>query len=160
MIRLPSAPSTLTPAALAGGLIVSLALAGCSAKQTATGSSAPSTAANSPAAVKVTLDGQAQDVKGPVTCDTSGGFIKIAIGEKVGGTDLTLYYATMTDTDPLDVRSVGLGEHDGHGLAYLKGLYNDTATATKSGKSYKITGTASGGLGNKPKQFEMDVTCP
>ena len=38
------------------------------------------------ATVKATVDGQDQNVKGPNTCETLGGFIKIAIGEKISGT--------------------------------------------------------------------------
>lgn len=129
-------------AALASGLICSLGINGCSSsnQHSATGSSASSTSANPPAPLKLTVSGKDQNIKGPVKCDiTADGFIKIAIGEGIAGTDTTPYSATMTNMDPLDVRSVDIGEVDGEGLVYLKGFYNDTA---------------------KSKPFEMDVTCP
>jgi len=140
-------------AALTCGLVISLVISGCSSSSQS-GSSTPSTTA-APPALKVTVAGRDQNVKGPVKCDiTNDGFVKIAIGEGIAGTDITPYSATMTNADPPDVRSVDLGEVNGEGLVYLKGFDNDTASATHTGKSYKITGTA------KSKPFEMDVTCP
>jgi ipoprotein LpqH len=135
-------------------LFVSL-IAGCSSRQSSTSSSAPSTGANS-AAVTITVDGRNQNVKGPVACDTGGGFVNIAIGEKISGADQTAYSATLTDANPPEVRSVFLGDVDGQGLSYLQGFYNNTAQATRDGKLYRISGTA----GQQAKRFEMIVVCP
>jgi ipoprotein LpqH len=66
----------------------------------------------------------------------------------------------MTDANPPEVRSIFLNVADPEGLSYLQGFYNNTAQATKDGKSYKISGTASGGMGKPARPFEIDATCP
>ena len=72
--------------------------------------------------------------------------------------------ATITEADTR-VSSVSLGNVDGVMLAYLDGAANGNATATKDGKSYRITGTAAGVDLKNPMQpytrpFEISVTCP
>jgi lipoprotein LpqH len=60
---------------------------------------------------------------------------------------------------------VTLGTVDDVMLAYLDGAADGNATATRDGKSYRITGTASGFDPKNPMQpytrsFEINVTCP
>ena len=70
----------------------------------------------------------------------------------------------LTDANPPEVKSVGLGNVNGVTLAYAAGAGQGNASATKNGNSYKITGTATGVDMANPAQpvnkpFEIDVTC-
>ena len=108
---------------------------------------------------KVLVGGQPREVRGDVSCFLYGGKVNISIGpmgNPVG--------ATITEADTR-VSSVSLGNVDGVMLAYLDGAANGSATATKDGKSYRITGTAAGVDLRNPLQpytrpFEISVTCP
>ena len=67
--------------------------------------------------------------------------------------------------DASKVTSVGLGNVDGVALAFQEGAPGASASATKDGKTYKISGTASGVDMTNPMQpitkpFEIAVTCP
>ena len=60
------------------------------------------------------------------------------------------------------VRNAGLGEVDGVAYTFTEGVPGNTATATKTDKNYKITGTASGidkSGTDTPKPFEVNATC-
>ncbi len=108
---------------------------------------------------KVLVAGQPREVRGDVSCFTYSGKLTISIGpigNPVG--------ATMSEAD-LRVNSVSLGTVNGVMLSVLDGAANSSATATKDGKSYRITGTASGIDVKNPLQpytqpFGIDVTCP
>jgi lipoprotein LpqH len=145
--------------------ILGLALAGCSQSGKA---SAPNggVAAAGASNTKVLIDGQDQNVKGQVACATTAGSVNIAIGGPSagaagGGTGIG---AVLTDANPPAVTSVALGNVNGVALGV--GGSTGSAKATKDGKSYKITGTASGADLSNPlggpvtKPFEIDVTCP
>jgi lipoprotein LpqH len=87
-----------------------------------------------------------------------GGNVNVAIGEATTG-----IAAVLTDSDSPTVTSVALGNVDGVTLAVGGG--QGDATATKDGKSYKITGNAYGIDMANPMQpakkpFELDFTCP
>jgi lipoprotein LpqH len=63
------------------------------------------------------------------------------------------------------VTSVGLGNIDGVTLGFADGAPGGKATATKDGKKYTVTGTATGVDAANPMQpiekpFEIEVTCP
>jgi ipoprotein LpqH len=142
--------------------ILAVGLAGCSGNtsgSTPNGGVAPASASNA----KVFIDGQDQHVKGQVTCVTTAGIVNIAIGgpSAGGGTGIG---AVLTDANPPVVKSVALGNVNGVTLGV--GGTTGSAKATKDGKSYKITGTASGADLSNPmagpvtKPFEIDVTCP
>lgn len=127
---------------------------------TASASSAPATFGPFTSGdAKVLVDGQPREVRGDVSCFTYSGKLTISIGpigNPVG--------ATMSEAD-LRVNSVSLGTVNGVMLSVLDGAANSSATATKDGKSYRITGTASGIDVKNPLQpytqpFEIDVTCP
>ncbi|HZA11183.1 lipoprotein LpqH [Mycobacterium sp.] len=154
--------------AVGGAAIVVAGLAGCGGqKKSTTGStttaptaSASGTATAGTAPAKVTIDGQDQNVHGSLLCNTVGGAVNIAIGEATTG-----IAAVLSDADPPQVRSVVLGNVNGVALGYQSGVNQGNAEATKDGKSYKITGTATGVNMSNPlqpvnKPFEIDVTCP
>ncbi|MDH6243528.1 lipoprotein LpqH [Mycobacterium sp. OTB74] len=163
----------------AGGAAILIAgLTGCSHEKSSSGSSGATGGATATASVatslpnggnaaagsgtaKVTVDGQPQDVAGSIGCTTSGGNVVIGIGNASGGLG-----ATLTDADPPVVKAVGLGNVGGTALAYAEGVPGNEATATRDGKTYKITGTISAvdmsnpTAGPAKKSFEMEVTCP
>lgn len=122
--------------------------------------SSPSVSAGGAAAnTKVTIDGQDQNVSGTTVCTTMGGDVNIAIGGAATG-----IAAVLTDANPPEVKSVGLGNVNGVTLAYTAGTGQGNAEATKDGNEYKITGTATGIDVANPMQpvnkpFEIDVTC-
>ncbi|MBI3225127.1 MAG: lipoprotein LpqH [Mycolicibacterium cosmeticum] len=159
--------------ALGGAAIVVAGLSGCSSddkKSSGAGSekatsSASGTATASPTAAsgtggtKVTIDGNDQAVNGQVVCASMGGNTNIAIGE--GATGIA---AVVGDGDSPTVTSVGLGNVNGVTLAYAAGAGGE-AKAEKDGKTYKISGTATGIDMANPmtpvnKPFTIEVTCP
>jgi ipoprotein LpqH len=136
---------------IAAAATVAAGLTGCSSNKSSTGASS---SAPGPAANKVVIDGQAQNVNGPVTCSQVNGNLSIGFGDPTTGVG-----AVLTNADPPVVQAVGLGNLSGVTLGYSAGAPNQaSAQATKSGNSYTIKGTATGVSESKP--FEMDVTCP
>ena len=106
----------------------------------------------------MTIDGKDQNVTGSVVCTTAGGNVNIAIGGAATG-----IAAVLTDANPPEVKSVGLGNVNGVTLGYTRAGQGN-ASATKDGNTYKITGTATGVDMANPMQpvnkpFEIDVTC-
>jgi ipoprotein LpqH len=135
---------------------------------------APSSSkANAPAShAKVTIDGQDQNVGGPVTCATTGGHVAISIvvsgTAAPSGTPPRGDLINLTDDNPPRVVTVALTGPNGVMITYSQGVPMGNAQATKNGNSYKITGTALGVNMSKPNQprptdkpfdFEIDVTC-
>ena len=161
--------------AVGGVAIVIAGLSGCSSgeKKTESGSSASSEKASSETATsasgsasagsggtKVTIDGQDQNVSGTVVCTSMGGNMNIAIGEAA-----TAIAAVISEGDAPTVQSVGLGNVNGVVLGYTSGTGQGDAKAEKDGKSYKISGTATGVDMANPlqpvnKPFEISVVCP
>jgi lipoprotein LpqH len=98
-------------------------------------------------------------VNGSVVCATMGGNVNIAIGEAATG-----IAAVLSDGDSPTVTSVGLGNVNGITLGYTAGAGGE-AKAEKDGKTYKISGTATGIDMANPmtpvnKPFTIEVTCP
>lgn len=115
------------------------------------------TAAAGGTGAKVTVDGQAKQVDGPVVCATTDGKFSIAIGDVITGVIVGL------EQDASKVRGVGLGDVNGVVLNFTDGVPGDTATATKDGNTYTVKGTASGSdsAGKQvSKPFEVVATCP
>lgn len=160
---------------VAGAAIVAAGLAGCSdnTSDTATGTTETMTSTGTPATVtsgavsgtagpgaaKVTVDGKPQQINGQVVCSTNGGNMNIAIGEATSGIGI------MLTEDASRVSSVGLGNVDGVALGFQEGAPGGSATATRDGKIYKVSGTATGiDMANPTapttKPFEIEVTCP
>lgn len=143
---------------IAAAATVAAGLAGCSSNKSSTGaaSSAPPSGGN-----KVLIEGQSQNVSGPVSCTQVNGNLSIGIGDPSTGVG-----AVVSNADPPVVQAVGLGNLTGVTLGYSAGAPNQgAAQVTKNGNTYMIKGTASGfdaGNAQQPltKSFEMDVTCP
>ncbi|OBG31778.1 MULTISPECIES: lipoprotein LpqH [Mycolicibacter] len=163
---------SLTVAAAAAAIAV-VGLSGCSsdkksesahassssAASSSSGSSASVNVGGAAATTKVTIDGQDQNVTGTTVCTTMAGDVNIAIGGAATG-----IAAVLTDANPPEVKSVGLGNVNGVTLAYTAGTGQGDAKATKDGNEYKISGTATGIDTANPMQpvnkpFEIDVTC-
>jgi len=148
---------------IAAAATVVAGLAGCSSNKSNTSSNASSnTSSPATAAEKVVIDGQAQNVSGPVSCTQAGSNTNIGIGDAANGIG-----AVVSNADPPVVQAVGLGNLTGTTLGYSAGAPNQGAVpqATKNGNSYTIKGTATGVNMANPQQqltksFEMDVTCP
>ena len=151
--------------AVAGAAILAAGITGCSSNKSTTSSSGTSSGSSASATsggaagTKVTIDGKDQNVTGSVVCTTAGGNVNIAIGGAATG-----IAAVLSDANPPDVKSVGLGNVNGVTLGYTAGTGQGKASATKDGNSYKITGTATGVDMANPTQpvnkpFEIDVTC-
>ncbi|OBK98653.1 hypothetical protein A5645_02700 [Mycobacterium asiaticum] len=148
--------------AVAGAAILVAGLSGCSSDKPKSGggsSSAASSGGGSASGTKVLIDGQDQHVTGSVVCTTAAGNVNIAIGGQAAG-----IAAVLSDANPPEVRSVGLGSVNGVVLGYTAGTGQGKAEATKNGNAYKITGTATGIDAANPmspvnKPFEIDVTC-
>ena len=151
---------TVTVAAAA---ILVAGISGCSSNKSSSGgggaSGTTTATAGGGGGPAVTIDGKNQNVSGSVVCSTAGGNVNIAIGGAATG-----IAAVLTDANPPEVKSVGLGNVNGVTLAYTSGTGQGNASATKNGSSYKITGTATGVDVANPMQpvnkpFEIDVTC-
>jgi ipoprotein LpqH len=158
---------SVTIAAAATAIVV-VGLSGCSSDKKSSGgsssasnSSSGATASSGSSAAKVTIDGKDQTVQGTVACTSAAGTENIAIGGAQAGIGVVL-----TDANPPAVKSVGLGNVNGVVLGYTPGTPGSgSATATKDGSKYKISGTATGVDMANPMQpvnktFEIDVTCP
>jgi len=160
---------------LGGAAIVAAGLVGCSSdtksesKTTAdaskestpavTATSGSVTASAGAGTATVTIDGQPQDVQGQVVCSTVGSNFSIAIGAQATG------IAVVMAPDASKVTSVGLGNVNGVALGFQDGAPGGTATATKDGQTYTVSGTATGVDMANPMQpmtkpFEIKVTCP
>jgi len=162
--------------AVGGAAVLTTVLSGCSnstksegksstqsmspsASASMTMSSGSMTASAGAGTAKVTIDGKPKEMQGQVVCTNAGGTLSIAIGESMTG------IAVMMAPDASKVTSVGLGNVDGVSLGYQEMAPGASATATKDGNTYKVTGTASGVDMANPMQpitrpFEIEVTCP
>jgi lipoprotein LpqH len=143
---------------IAAAATVVAGLSGCSStKSNTTNSTSPQAAGGN----KVLIDGQAQNITGPVSCTQVNGNLSIGIGDPTTGIG-----AVVTNADPPVVQAIGLGNLTGVTLGYSAGAPNQgNAQATKSGNSYTVKGTATGVNPSNPQQtvskpFEIDVTCP
>ena len=132
--------------------------ASTSASATVTTPPSPTAAAApAPGSASISVDGQARPLTGPVVCATNEGRYSIAIGEAIVGVIVGL------EPDASVVHGVGLGDVNGVVLNFTEGVPGDTATATKDGNTYTVTGAASGvDSAGKPvsKPFQIVATCP
>jgi lipoprotein LpqH len=145
-----------------GGMAILVAgLSGCSSedkKSETTGET--SSAASAEGKTTVTIDGKDQAVQGTIVCSSMGGNMNIAIGDAATG-----IAAVVSEGDEPAVQSVGLGNVNGVTLGYQNGAGQGEAKAEKDGKTYTISGTATGVDMANPlqpvnKPFEIEVTCP
>ncbi|MBV8786358.1 MAG: lipoprotein LpqH [Mycobacterium sp.] len=151
--------------AVAGAAILAAGISGCSSNKSTSGSSGSSSGTSASAGAggasgtKVSIDGKDQNVQGTTVCTTAGGTVNIAIGGAATG-----IAAVLTDANPPQVKSVGLGNVNGVTLGYTSGTGQGNATASKDGNNYKISGNATGVDMANPMQpvnkpFEISVTC-
>lgn len=147
--------------AVGGAAVLIASLSGCGSddKKSET-SGETSTAAAAEGETTVTIDGADQQVTGTVVCTEMGGNTNIAIGDAATG-----IAAVVSSGDEPVVQSVGLGNVNGVTLGYQSGTGQGEAKAEKDGKTYKISGTATGVDMANPlqpvnKPFEIEVTCP
>lgn len=154
-----------------GAAIMVAGLVGCSKSESGSekASQAPSsavsatsgtvTAAAGSGTAKVSIDGQPKDVEGQIACTNAMGNLNIGIGNAATG------IAVVMSPDASKVTSVGLGNVNGVVLGFQEGAGGASASATKDGNTYKITGTATGvdmanPMAPMTKPFEIEVTCP
>ena len=148
-------------AVIGAGAIAAFGLVGCSGDKGENTSTGDGGTAAANATAKVVVDGKEQKVEGAIACSPAAGQFNIGIGSGE-----TAVAAVLTDGDSPKVTSVGLGNIDGVTLGYADGAPGGKASATKDGKRYTITGTATGVdianpmQGPVAKQFEIEVTCP
>lgn len=144
--------------ALGGAAIVIAGMSGCSSDKTSTESNGTSAASGSGES-KVTIDGKETKIEGTIACTTVGG--KVTLASAGGSTGIG---ATLTEGDSPTVETVGLGNVNGIVLGVSPG--SGEAKAEKDGKTYKISGTASGIDATNPmagpsqKPFSLEITCP
>jgi lipoprotein LpqH len=144
--------------AVGGAAFVVAGLAGCSSDKASTESNGTSAAAGSGTST-VTVDGKETKIEGSIACTTAAGRVTIATAGGTSGLG-----ATVTEGDSPTVETVGLGNVDGVLLGVTPGA--GEAKAEKDGKTYKISGTASGMDAKNPmagattKPFSLEVTCP
>jgi lipoprotein LpqH len=155
-----------------GAAALVASLAGC-------GGSKNGTTTSTSGSAKVTIDGKDQSVNGAIACGPSptGGGMAITVGNTQSAVVVVL-----DNGDNPKVHSVALGNIDGVALGVsdqsnmpsmpsvpgmpAPSVDTGSATATKDGKSYKITGNAVGAnmanptAGQVKKPFEISVTCP
>ena len=149
--------------------LVVAGLTGCSSDnkagdKTATASAATATSGSVSASAgagtaRVTIDGEPMDVQGQVACASNGGTFTIGVGDAATGIGIVMA------EDASKVTSVGLGNVNGVALGFQEGAPGGSATATKDGKTYTVTGTAAGVDMANPMQpvtkpFEIAVSCP
>ena len=159
----------------AGAAIIAAGLSGCSsntksADKSSTGSASASmtpgsmtsgsmTASAGAGTAKITIDGKPKEMQGQVVCTNAGGNLNIAVGGATSG------IAVIMAEDASKVSSVALGNVDGVVLGFQENAPGASASATKDGSAYKISGTASGVDMANPMQpitkpFEIEVSCP
>jgi lipoprotein LpqH len=120
--------------------------------------SASASANSGTGTAKVSIDGQDQNVSGSVVCAEMGGNVNIAVGQ--GTTGLA---AVVSSGDSPTATSVALGNVSGVTLAVGPGAGD--AKVEKDGKTYKISGNATGidmanPMAPVTKPFTFEVTCP
>jgi ipoprotein LpqH len=152
--------------AVAGAAVVVTCLTGCGEEKSSATTETTTTAATATAGAsqaKVLIDGQDQNIQGPVVCTTTGDTVNIAIG------DATRVMLDTTTEPPMVESVVGPFTFAGVAIGYPPsvGVNQDPGQVTKDGNTYKITGTLTGIYQAYPTQgdpvstgFEINVTCP
>lgn len=142
--------------AVAGAALLAAGGAGCS---DSTQSSSPSSTQSSTSGTekaRLTIDGQKQDLQGPVECsDHSGGF---AIHVGTAPRDVFVRLEVVTH----DFGSISIGNFTGSELEYPSAGGGGSAKVERAGTTYTITGDAvvqSTPPTNATKHFEFFVDC-
>ncbi|AYF76378.1 hypothetical protein D7D52_23980 [Nocardia yunnanensis] len=181
-----SKPIRLTTAVLAATAATALLVTGCSssndnnAKSTttaATATSAASSAAPGTTAApaggnsSVSVDGKAITAKFDTNCAKQGGNLALALSDQGNATYGTLT-ASATITGDNTVQAVGIAGTKGgsngapYALGFGNGMPGGSATVTKSGNTYTVSGEGVGGVdmsnpmaGPKNEKFEIVFAC-
>ncbi|OHU22582.1 hypothetical protein BKG76_19265 [Mycobacteroides franklinii] len=142
-------------AVLAGACLVGCSSGGGVHRDSPTSGPVSSSASDAPAAgPRVVVDGVVRSVENRVECVTAADMTFVNVGS-----DSDAIAATLAAGDTPTLQSLTLGIIDGHPLMYNSGHGAAEPTVTKSGQSYKISGTATAGL-STPATFELEFTCP
>lgn len=140
--------------------ILMTGLSGCSSDDKSSTSGSTSSVASAEGKSTVTVDGKDQEIKGSVVCSDMGGNTNIAIGDATAGVG-----AVVSTGDNPSLVSVGLGNINGVTLGYQNGVGQGDGKVEKDGKTYKISGDATGVDMANPMQpvtkpFAIEVSCP
>ncbi|MDS1114022.1 lipoprotein LpqH [Gordonia westfalica] len=142
-------------ASILGAAALAVAVTACGSDDSGSGSA--------DGEASVTVDGKEVDLAdNSVGCTDAGGKVTIGIGSGSGTSGVGV---VLTSGDSPEVESVGLGSVDGVTLGFQMGGGDGKAEVTKDGKTYTITGEATGiDLANPTqrvtKPYEIKVTCP
>lgn len=144
-----------------GAAIVVAGLVGCGGDQ----KSGASDDTLAPETTRLVVDGQDQNVQGPVECTEKETIVDITVGGAESGIT-----AAVTKGDSPKVNLVTVGEIDGVSLGFIgEGVSpNGSAEVTKDGNTYRISGEATGRDSTNIedpgpeviKPFELTLTCP
>ncbi|MDO5677669.1 MAG: lipoprotein LpqH [Propionibacteriaceae bacterium] len=111
---------------------------------------------------KITVDGQEITISDAViVCQPANGNMNIAIGSQSAQEGLSI---VLTEGDAPTVKAVGLVDADKNAVAYAEGSGMGSASATKDGNTYTVTGEGIVTDLNNPtsiatKPFEATVEC-
>lgn len=143
--------------AAGGAAILVAGLSGCSGNKSSNGSTSPA----NPGIPKVTVAGQPQNSQqGQAVCTKETGRDGYSVKIDEAAPDEV---NVELSTDASAVWFVSIKGFNGMELHYLPGVTTTgNASATKDGKSYKVTGTISPAYGESPRTFpfEIDFSCP
>lgn len=118
-------------------------LAAVTAAAAACSSSPPQAAtppgALSPGTAQVTIDGRDAGTTHAVRCSPAGFLTTISTGDDTSGIS-----ATVSNEDELSAESVSFRDVGGFTGSYNAGLGEPAATVTMTGRTYDISGTATG----------------
>lgn len=109
---------------------------------------------------EATVDGKAIVVEDEtIVCQEAAGAMNLAVGSGTAGISAML----STDDNPT-VKAVGMMDADGNTLAYAENSPMGSATATKEGDSYTVSGEGivtdtKNPTSMETKPFELKITC-
>jgi lipoprotein LpqH len=173
-------PVHLASAALAASAAVALLVTGCSSNSSTTATGAPASSsvaapgggsAPSGGASSVTVDGKAIEGSFTTTCAKQGGTLALALADVNNGAYGRLA-VSATVTGGNTVQAVGIaGTKGGSGgvgyaLGFGNGMPGGSATLTKDGNTFKVTGEGVGApdmtnptAGPKNSKFAITFAC-
>ncbi|MEC3952677.1 lipoprotein LpqH [Nocardia sp. CDC153] len=177
-------PIRLTTAILAATAATALLVTGCSSNSSSSSSTTTKATTAAPAGPQTSapgnasggsssasVDGKPISAKFDTTCAKQGGNLALALTDQSNATYGTLTAsATITGTDT--VQAVGIAGTKGgangqpYALGFGNGMPGGSATVTKSGNTYTVTGEGVGGVdmsnpmaGPKTEKFEIVFAC-
>lgn len=168
-----SARLCVTALAASAGLV--LALTGCSSSSStapATSATHPSTAATAPGSSTLSVDGKSVSGTFTTTCVNQSGLLALALTD-TGNTTYGNLAVSATVSGGNSVQAVGITGSKGgssslpYAIGFGKGLPGGSASVTKSGNTFHVTGE---GVGTpdpsnpmaqvKSSKFDITFACP